>query len=219
MGDMTLQNFRDELTNALARGIQDTARLDRWINQALLEFGHVFRFKELERTTTGVTSAGVNVVTLPADFRAWHEEGVWITAPSDYVGRLLRETRKQYLGSVSYDTDARGIVEAYHIYGKNLYFRPFPDATAVSWLAHYWATVTKFIGVNDVSQFDADWDDVIFTGALYRGYRHFGEFDRYQNVRNDFLGMVRSRVEHWELEEFPVGGIHPLGPHDSIVDA
>lgn len=215
MGDMTLLDFRNELSSSLARGTVDTARLDLWINLALLEFGHAIKFKELEKTTSAATAAGVNVVALPADFRMWHEEGVWITAPSEYVGQIKRESRKQYLKYTSYDVVNRGIIGHYHIYGKNLYFRPFPDTTAVTWLAHYWAKVTRFVGVNDVSQFDADWDDCILTGALYRGYRAYGEFDRYQNVRNDFLGMVRSRMDQWDLEEFPEGGISALGPNDT----
>lgn len=215
MGEMTLQEFRDDVVSALSRGTQDTTRVDRWINQSLEEFAHAFKFPELEKTVTGVTAQGVNVVPLPADFRSWHEEGVWVTAPEEYLGQIKRETRRQYLKLLSYDTSSQGIISRYHRYGQNLYFRPFPDSIAISWVAHYWGKVTRFVGVDDVSQFDPDWDDVIFTGALYRGYRHWGEFDRYQNVRNDFLGMIRSRVMDEDLEEFPEGGISGVGPDDT----
>lgn len=218
MGVMTLAEFRADVTAAVSRGTLDTTRLDRWINQSLREFAHALKFRELEKTVTGNPVAGVSVVPLPADFRAYHEEGVWIQSPEEYIGPLKRTTRRQYIKQYSADVSARGIISEYHIYGKNLYFSPVPDTTVLTWLLHYWAQVTPFVGVNDTSQFDPDWDDIIFTGALYRGYRHYGEFDRYQNVRNDFLGMIRSRIESEDLEPFPEGGISVVGPNDVEAD-
>lgn len=212
---MTLADFRSEVTASLARGTLDTTRLDRWINMAMEEFGHALKFPILEKTVTGSPVAGVNTVALPADFRAWHENGVWIISPEEYLGQLKRESRRNYLLNVSYDSANRGIIGSYHIYGRTIYFRPFPDSTVLTYQAHYWAKVTRMSAVGDVSQFDPDWDDIILTGALYRGYRAYGEFDRYQNVRNDFLGMIRSRQEAEDLEEFPEGGISPLGPNDT----
>lgn len=215
MGEMTLTDFRSDLTSAISRGTISTTLLDRWINASLREFGHAIKFRELEKTTDVTPVQGTNVVALPADFRSWHEEGLWIISPTDRVGRVRRESRKQYLMNADLDvTTNQGIFTYYHVYGLNLYLRPFADGTVTTLRAHYWAKVVKFTGVNDVSQFDEDWDDIIFTGALYRGYRHFGEHDRYINVRNDFIGMIRSRVMDEDLEEFPEGGISAVGPDD-----
>jgi hypothetical protein len=53
---------------------------------------------------------------------------------------------------------------------------------------------------------------------LYRAYRDYGEFDRYKNVRNDFIGLIRSRVAEEDLEEFPEGGISiEQSPYDVVI--
>ena len=112
------------------------------------------------------------------------------------------------------DSTQQGMPQWYHRFGDSIIIRPTPN-TVMLIAVDYAKTVTPLVAVTDVSPLLEDWDEVIFVGALYRGFRHFGEFDRYQNVRNDFLGLVRSRSTEFELEEFPEGGISPLGPNDT----
>lgn len=209
MGDMTLTDFRADVTSAVARGTIGTGNLDRWINQGLWEFAHAFKFKELQKVVTYTLIQGINTLVLPADFRALNDEGgIVITSPESRLGELTPETRRSYLKNINLlNAGFQTAAARYHTYGKAIYIRPVPDSTSTDVQLHYWGKAAKFTTALQVSEFDEDWDDVIFTGALYRAYRWFGEFNRYQNVRNDFLGMVRSRIMDEDLEPFPEGGI------------
>lgn len=212
MGIMTLQNFRDDLKDALGRPTVDANRLDRWVNNALFEFGHAFEFPELEKVGSINTVAGQRSYDVPADFRAMHDNGVRIVTPQDrFGGTLVNESRRQYLMADRYDTgNARGVVGAYHMYQKKIWVRPAPDGTATAIEFDYWAKVTKLTNPTDVTVFDEDWDEILFRGALYRGHLAYGEHDRVQNVFNLFLADIRSRVMATDLQEFPEGGISAL---------
>lgn len=226
MGLLTLQNYRDDLgattPGALQRSNVGTALIDRWVNQAVKEFGYAFRFHELEVSTSFSTAVGVQSYAIGvglavnvADFR-YVEEVRAIDPDSGATYRIRPETRSKYLRNIGVETDVTtyGTPAWYHKYSNKLFLRPTPAAIAVVTMDYY-RTLTPFVAAGDVSPFHEDWDEVIFVGALYRGFRHFGEFDRYQNVRNDFLGLVRSRQTEYELEEFPDGGISGLGPDDT----
>lgn len=219
MGILTLADYRTDLDAGLQRTVNNTLK-DRWVNQAQKEFGYAFRFHELENVSTLATVAGNNAIpfsTIGGVGVARYIEEVRKTAPFDRLGRLLPETRSQYLKKIGDLTDStqRGDPRYWHKFGNNIYLRPVPDATPVTLDFQYYGRVTNLVAPADASLFHEDWDEAIYLGALYRGFRHFGEFDRYQNVRADFLGFVRSRQTEYELEEFPEGGISPLGPTDS----
>jgi hypothetical protein len=223
MGVLTLQNYRDDLGAATAGALQRSnignALIDRWVNQAVKEFGYALKFHELEASVDFPTILNTPAYLITGlgitDFR--HIEEMWITdSASGTISRVRPETRTKYrknLG-VPTDTESFALPTWYHKFGGSLYLRPTPDAVYTVSM-DYFTTLTPFVSGPDVSPFHEDWDEVIFVGALYRGFRHFGEFDRYQNVRNDFLGLVRSRQTEYELEEFPEGGISPLGPNDT----
>jgi len=212
MGVMTLQNFRDDLKDALGRPNVDANRLDRWINNSLYEFGYAFKFPELQKVGTIATVAGQRSYDMPADFRALTDDGVRIITPQDrFGGILVNETRTNYLRSDRYDlSNNRGVVGAYHLFQKKLWVRPSPDGTATSIEFDYWSKLTKLTNPADVTIFDEDWDEILFRGALYRGHIAYGEHDRVQNIYNLFLGAVRSRVMAEDLQEFPEGGISAI---------
>jgi hypothetical protein len=207
MGIVTLTEFLADLDQATKRTL-DPTRAKRWVNQAMEEFGYAFKFRELEATGQIATVAGTEKYALANDFRMLHENGVWIHSPDDFHNKgLVPETRRSWRKNVNLvDSASRGIPTHYHIYASEMYFRLVPDIVyAIKY--DYWKELTLLVGNGDVSPFQSDWDDIIFTGALYRAYRGYGEFDRYQNVRNDFLGMIRSRVLEEDIEPFPEGGI------------
>src|SRR2546428_2326249 len=127
MGVLTLQNYLDDLDSALQRsGISSTLKT-RWVNQALKEFGNAFRFHELEGTKTFVTVDGQNSYTIGSglninvtDFRFVEE--LRRTAPNTRLGRILPETRSQYLKKIgdTTSTTAKGNPEHYHKFGNKL---------------------------------------------------------------------------------------------------
>jgi hypothetical protein len=207
MGIMTLQNFRDDLQDALTRS-PDPARLDRWINNSILEVAYAFQFPELEAVGTFDTVAGQVAYNMPADFRMMHENGVRRTAPQAYVGGIIEaESRTQYLRNYTYDIIAnRGIVAYYHMYQKKMWLRPrAQDVYTVEF--DYWKKLTPLLNPTDLSPLEDDWDEIVFRGALYRGHLQYGEHDRVLNVFNLFLSDIRSRVMAADLQEFPEGGI------------
>ena len=218
MGVMTLLDFQTDLISSLQR-TPTNPQLTRWINQALKEFGYAFRFHELESLTTFLTVQGKNTYVIGSgqdinvsDLRYIEElrkTAPGITASNPRIGRILPETRSAYLKGVG-DTAAttlQGEPLWYHKFGATVYLRPIPDATVTTIELDYYKTITSFVNPTDVSPLHEDWDEAIFLGALYRGFRSFGEYDRWLNIRNEFLTIIRSRQTEFELEEFPEGGI------------
>jgi hypothetical protein len=218
MGLRTLQQFRDALTTALARDLS-TTQLDGWIHGSMYEFGYALKFHALEATGQFSTESGKYVYDPNDDFRVMHEVGMQIVSPSDCIGRLIPETRVSW--RLHRDTDPTASFECppqyYHVFGNQIFVRPAPGSGYVVEY-DYWKKIPIMSDPSSVSVFSADWDDIILVGALYRGFRDFGEFDRYKNVRNDFLGLIRSRVAEEDLEEFPEGGIGvEQSPYDVVI--
>lgn len=217
MGIVTHSQFRNDLLNALGRDVE-AEKLTRWLNQSMQEFGYAFKFHCLEATGQFTTVQGQESYDPPADFRVMHDSGMEVISPADCLGRLLSETRVHWRlhrdtsGTLGYCPPTH-----YHVYANKFILRPIPgDGYIIDF--DYWLKLKSFAADDDVSPFNEDWDDIIFTGALYRGQRAYGEYDRYKNVRNDFIGMIRSRVAEEDLEEFPVGGIsQEQSPYDEVI--
>lgn len=210
MGVLTLLNFKDDLKSALGRAGEDAARMTRWVNSAIREFAYAFEFPELEKSASIATVNGTPSYALPADYRMMNANGdVRIVTPQDrFGGVLVPETREMYLRSARYpQTSSYGRPTSYHLYGKQLWLRATPDATVMSVTIDYWGKITPMVGDADVSQFDEDWDDVIFRGALYRGYMSHGQDDRMINAFNMYLSLVRSRIQAVDLQPLAEGGI------------
>lgn len=212
MGLMTLDDFRDEIAGGLQRTFDDIglARLDRWIMNALFEFGYAFKFRELEGLDANkAVTSGLLTLTIPADWRMWHELGMQLyDASGKNLGKLLPETREIYLQKINLtDASSQGQPTYYHQYSNLMYLRPVPDGT-YSLNRHYWKKIPVLV-VGATTIFKDEWDDIVSAGGLYRGLRFYGEYDRYLNVKNDFLSLVRSRVMEEDLEQFPEGGIMP----------
>lgn len=218
MGLMTLAEYRDDLAIALGRELSP-AKLDKWIHQSMYEFGYALKFHCLEATASFNTIEGQEAYTPTADFRVMNEHGMEVIAPANCLGRLISETRVSWRlhRSTEGSTTHSCPPEYYHVYSNQFILRPVPGADYLIEY-DYWKKVPKLNAPDDVSVFSEDWDDIIFTGALYRGYRSYGEFDRYKNVRNDFLALIRSRINEEDLEEFPEGGLGiEQSPYDKVI--
>lgn len=212
MGIQKLSEYQDDLKSALGRQTIDAGLMNRWINNAIREFGYAFKFPELLATGSVDTVNGTDTYPVPADLRAFTDDGFYIGSPQDRTGGILEvETRTNYLRNYRYQsTSNRGRPRYYHRLGNNVVFRPVPDTTVTHIQFDYWKRITPLVGANDVTQFADDWDEVAFRGALYRGHLNYGEHDRAINVFNFFLGLLRSRVMAEDLEEFPEGGISAI---------
>lgn len=228
MGSLTLLDYQNDLggtggeSGSLQRTSISAPLMTRWINQSMREVGYAFKFHESEGVKQWSTVDGQGSYTIGpagniilADF--WYIIELRKSAPEDRLGWMLPETRSQYRRKIGNTADStqRGNPKYYHKYGSSIYLRPIPDSTIVTVDMDYAKNLTPLAAAGDVTPFQEDWDEIVYVGAMYRGFRHFGEYDRYINVRNDFLGLVRSRKTEYELEEFPEGGISPIGPNDT----
>lgn len=219
MGRMTLSEFRTEVADGLQRGTPEAigiTRVDRWLYNSMIEFAYPLKFRELEGTSEVTLLEDEFTLDFPTDFRVLHHEGLQIVGADRYEGSLTPETRAQYIRLVrtGESTLRPGRPYFYHIYDSQFYVRPVADDD-YDFVIHYWKRLTMLVNEDSPSIFGDDWDDPILLGALYRGFRHFNEFDRYQNVKNDFIAAVRSRAMPEDLEEFPEGGIHPVTWRDT----
>lgn len=209
MGTRTLTEMWDDIRLATQRPTLDTGRITRWIMAGMKEFGYAFQFQELQEEGSLTTVAGTLSYSLPANLRSLSDEGAWITLPVTSIRKLKKETRTQYqlrIGDTT-NTQARGAPNWYHTYKRLMYLRGIPD-TVYTIKFDYWKTLTEISLPGDVSPFTDDWDDIVLMGGLYRAFRSQGEHGRYINIRNDFLGLIRSRALDEDLEEMPQGGLN-----------
>lgn len=222
MGILTLVDYRDELKSGLQRSDLADTQLDRWINMTLQEVAYSFKFREFEGDVTFNTiqadfdytiGTGLNIDI--SDFRAIHEEGIWIELPDTERKELLIEVRERWLENVVLEAASEAVPTHYHKYGSQVYLRPVPDVTALTLRFHYWKRAAVLIAGADVSPLLEDWDEALLLGALSKGYRYFSEEQRMINRRNEFLSLVRSRVLETDLEPFPEGGISLPAPTDT----
>lgn len=224
MGIMTLAEFRTRIKNGIQRQNIGDADCDLFLNSVLREIGYAYRFRELEGTasfSTVVGSVGYQIGAGQAinisDFRKLHDDGLYIFFPYEYQGVLIKETRTAYRKKSSpFVVEARGLPRYYHKSMNVVYLRPTPDSI-VSINLVYWKKITPLSGINDVTPFDEEWDNIFLIGAMAEGRRGFGEMDHYVALRNDFLNMVRTRTIEEEVEEFPEGGIQIATSEDDLV--
>ena len=224
MGTRTLLEFQTNVQDALSRGTIDPAKLTRWVNDALKEVSYAFKFPDLEKTGSFNTAAGQYIYpisTFATDYRMLHEEGLWITSPSDRIGKLKKENHTRWQRNIgdTTDTTVRNKPDYYHRFGRSIYVRPVPDGTVCAVSVHYWKKLVALSAPTDITELQEEWDEIIELGALYRGYRHFREFDRYIDIRNDFLGLVRSRAMEEDVEEIQQGGLNIADSEDDLKDA
>lgn len=222
MGTVTLAEMRTNVGVLVQRTGIAPAILNRHINAALLEVVSLARFREYETSASFSTVAadydyligsGASPGLDVSDFRALHEYGVWITT-DDYERKLIPETRERFLRNLDDDSGSEGTPTHYHKFGTQLYLRPVPDKVYTI-LVHYWMTVTLLSGDGDVTALPAEFDEVIELGAAYRAHRDFREAVESIDKRNDFKELLRTRILESDLEEFPEGGISPVGPADT----
>lgn len=219
MGRMTLKQFREQTCTGIQRGTPTQVGVelvDTWIHNTMTEFGYAFKFRELEGYEEQPLLAGVDSIVHPADFRMVHEIGLVLLGVEGFEGKILPETRDQYIKR--HRTVATNVVPGrplyYHVFGPIFKVRPTPDVDYTVGV-HFWARMQRLVDETEVSIFPDDWDSIILAGSKALGFNHFNEFDRYQNMRNDFLGMIRSRKFESDIEEFPEGGISAVNYKDT----
>lgn len=222
MGLLTLANFRTQIEDELNRSSVGNTKLDRWLNAAYLEVLHGFKFHELEGSQTFLTVDGTHTYAIGAtlaidisDFRALHDEGLWVQSPTDNIKQILPETRDSWLEKIDLDIASTAEPTHFHKFGDTIYLRPVPDTTILTILVHYWKSGVKLAADGDVTILDSDWDDILAVGAIARGFRNFGEESRKVNARNEFLSMIRTRSLEIDVEPFPEGGISLPAPTDT----
>jgi hypothetical protein len=212
MGTMTLLQMRTEVAASTQRSVAflTATRLNQWINWTLFDFGYAFKFRELEGLDPAMaTVVGQTAYTMPADWRMWHELGMRLYNATTNFGKLLPEAREQYLMKVnSVDVSSRGQPLHYHQFAAQFFLRPLPDAI-YSVERHYWKKIVPLAADADLSPFKDEWDEIIVIGATARALRSLGEYDRYVDIKNDYLGQIRSRVLEEDIEQFPEGSIMP----------
>lgn len=219
MGRLSLAEFRTEVATEIQRPnmlltVEGIKRLDLWIHAAMYEFGYTLKLPELEGYAEQTLLAGTDDIALPDNFRYVHENGLVRLGVEGFEGVIRPETRAQYIKRHrTVGTSLDGPPSFYHRFAGNFKVRPLADKDYVVGV-HFWQRVDLPAEETDLSQFTEDWDDVIILGAVYRGYRFYNEFDRYINVKNDFIGLIRSRRTVEDFEEFPEGGIHPVTDRD-----
>lgn len=211
MGLRTFSEFSANVTAAVAR-TPTSDELKRWINDAYREVAYAFDFPEFEYSTSFPTVAGTfsyDLKVLAPSYRKLHAEGVWIITPDENKAKLIRETRTRWIRNAPSltDTTQRACPQYYHRYGKTLVVRPFPDKVYdISF--HFWRQVTPLTSPTAVTEIDEDWDEIVELGALYRAFRRYREFDRFLNIRNEHLALIRSRSLEMDSEEIEQGGLY-----------
>ena len=200
MGAMTLVQMEDDVRWQLggydSTQISNTAA-DRWLRWAYLHVSrpNIYEHREL------LTSATVPLVTSDRDYTL--ASFATTTDSVNAVALVMNETRGNRLLPMSLrqiEERARpggtlmvGRPSHYAIIGPTLYVYPAPNSTHNADSVRVWYyRKPAALAASPASELAEEWDEVIVTGALWRGFRYLNLQDRAEVAKVEFGQLINE---------------------------
>lgn len=186
-----LLNSRDEVDASVAAG---AARLDRFLqwSYARVQLPTVFRHVELQtaQTITLVTSTQSYALTL------WAIDHVRY----NNVPRLLQPMTREQLSMMT--SVPGGPPTRFARWGTNLYtdYTPTSVQNGHTLTVYGWANTATLASTLAASVLHPVWDEVIVTGAAWRGWRSLGDHGRADMFREEYAALVQDNREVMAIE-------------------
>jgi hypothetical protein len=213
MGEMTLQQFDDEL---VARGFDaySPATRFRYINWGYRRIARRARWLWEQTSITSVQAVGdFDIVITPgsggpiANFKSITR--VYVTAPADRRAKLRHLTdeeffEKWYPLDLSLAANRSSVPEGYYIWENALYILP-PSNQQITVQVHYKQQVTALVNGSDIPITPPDLDEAILTAALQRAHKRANELQLAEQSRAEleevFADMATDEVMMDEEEQ------------------
>lgn len=195
MAGMTLSQMRNELILILgnrATDIISTARYNLWLNNSEIEIASAFQFFQTDKWVKRNTVDGTHTYALPSDCLGMY------SLRDATNKRRIRRTGFRKVDNTDYLTE--GLPTHYIRFGLDFQLIPTPDATYEIQL-RYCKELTAMSADGDYPTLLSPWHECILMGAEWRGWRAIGEIKRAQLVKQEYIGLVRSRNSDWEIED------------------
>jgi len=213
MGEMTLQQFDDEL---IARGFdaysQDTRF--RYINWGYRRIARRARWMWEQTQVTSVQAVGdFDIAITPgaggpiANFKSITR--VYVTAPADRRVKLRRLTDDEFFEKwfpldLTLAQNRSASPEGYYVWENNLYILP-PSNQAITVVVHYKQQVVALVNPTDVPITPPDLDEAILTAALQRAHKRANELQLSEQSRAEleevFSDMATDETMQDEEEQ------------------
>lgn len=190
MGQMTLTDFREELTLAAGNRGHTNPQLDRWVNFAYMDVAGAVDMDELEEDTDVPTVANQAYIDKPAG------ASKVISVVNETTGGLL-----QYIDKTEYfrlDRTKVGDPVKWAVLSERVYLHPTPDSIDTIKLIHK-IEPTALSAVGDTTVLDSVWDNAIYLLSVHYAMMSVGEDQRAVLWLNRALSYLQSRLTAEEI--------------------
>lgn len=187
MSTLTLENVLEEIRTATGRRDKDTA-FTRAVNNAIIELVYKIRMKEFQMTTPFSTVADQYEYALGATEFA-------VTSVRDLTNNLPLTPREVVqLDSIAADlTVGAGDPTKWSMWeGNLLLYEEIPDAV-ISMQRRALKRPTKLTALTDVLPTEDEWDDLIMTLSISKGFVSIGQVEQAAAVRKQVDALVAGR--------------------------
>ncbi len=199
MGLETLDGFRDRLQLALGDKAQFNERLDRWINDGIVELFIILDLENRRKCAQTTTVIDQDNYLLPVDLIA-----MLVLTDRTKKRRILKTSIENF---ERLDAAKTGDPKVFARVDRLIFLHPIPFAENLLHMFYVHEPTTLASGT-DVSELTRVYDRVIHLLALRSALLDLGESDRatliFQTAQN-LLRLIPS--EEWLEGQMPAGGV------------
>jgi hypothetical protein len=203
----TLQKFRDELRDhcGVSDSEWDNTTADSLLNNSFWETQDLFDFREEEATLDIALVAGTSEYSLAVDHEAVESVRILNNYSNDWEP-LGFEDDEYFTRNITDSISSRAAPTNYTRRGNKIIFRSTPE-TAYTVRVHY----KKSLGdvLSGGTGLPKAWDEVVFFGAVWRGFAKLGDWNRKAQAKATQAELVGPKKPQKvkELEDTRMAGI------------
>jgi len=181
------------------------------LNRSYWELLDKFPFREKEVTAAFSTTQSINLYAVPSPFEAL--KSLSIENPNDNkLTPLTRINQKEYDRKFVNNTDDEDFPQEYYREKNCIKLWPTPD-DAYTITIRYWTVLDDLVGAtNETAGLPQNWHEILFYGALWRGYLKIGDIVRSERIKNMHSNLINTTVPVESKEEIdsPTAGLEVI---------
>ncbi len=207
MGERTYAEMCADLKFHLGNRTDSDTNIANWINVAYkdlttrnmlwgVKMPEQYIFPELNTSASKSTTDGVAYVTVPTD-------ALYVATIDDTTSKrkLVNIPWREYIKHPDRaTTTSEGAPTKWVRYGLNLYLYPTPDAT-YALTVYYRKRPAELVNASDVTLVGDEWDEPILKLAVIQSFRRFGEYEKAEVEKKEWVDMMAAKVGMYFREE------------------